>query len=148
MSKEVNVDEQTLSLINAVNKQKKEISKAERPQWKTNCLFSYTENPQNATNIHVEANIRNLVCFAAFLKEREKSYDEAAAELEVKAPAFTWGGFPVDEWLDDIKTRISKLQIASKKTNLEKLEARLNAIISPELKRKLELEAIASELNV
>lgn len=139
-------DDMTLELIKQVAKQKEEISKAERPTWITNCSFSYTEKSSDAINLHVESNIRNLVCIAAFLKEKEKSYQEAAETLGVEAPAFTWGGHSVKEWLEDLKLRINKIQIASKRKKLETLENRLNAIISPELKAKMELEAIASEL--
>jgi len=141
-----NTDNLTLELIKQVAKQKEEISKAERPTWITNCSFSYTERPSDAINIHVESNIRNLVCIAAFLKEKEKSYKEAAEALGVDAPAFTWGHHSVNEWLEDLKLRINKIQISFKKKKLELLESRLNAIISPELKAKMELEAIASEL--
>lgn len=142
-----NTDQLTLNLIQEVKKQKEEIAKAEKPNWITNCSFSYTEKPNDATNIHVEANIRNLVCIAAFLKERERAYKEAAETLGVDAPAFTWGGFSVNDWLEDLKMRINKIQIASKRKKLEALEARLNAIISPELRAKMELEAIANELG-
>jgi len=147
-TKNKDTDSVTLKLINEVNKQKEEISKAERPSWATHCSFSYTEQPGNATNIHVESNVRNLICMAAFLKEKEKSYDEAAALLGIEnAPPFTWGGFSVADWISDFKLRIGKIQIASKKKKLESLEARLNAIISPELRRQMEIEAIEKELT-
>ena len=58
-----------------------------------------------------------------------------------------WNGFSVNDWIDDIKTRINKVQIASKKVKLEHLESRLNAIISPELRAEMELEAISAELK-
>lgn len=146
-TKKTTTDQKTLELIREVAKQKEEISKAERPSWTTNCSFSYTERPSDAVNIHVESNIRNLVCIAAFLKEKEKSYREAAEALGVEAPAFTWSGYAVSDWLSDLKLRINKIQIASKKKKLETLETRLNAIISPELRAQMELEAIASELQ-
>lgn len=140
-------DAKTLKLIKAVEKQKEEISKAEKPNWATNCSFSYTERQNDAINIHVESNIRNLVCIAAFLKDKEKSYKEAAEALGVDAPSFTWGGHTVADWLEDLKLRINKIQIGAKKKKLEDLEKRLNAIISPELKAERELEAIESELG-
>jgi len=146
MTTKNNTDNLTLELIKQVAKQKEEISKAERPTWITNCSFSFTERPNDAINIHVESSIKNLVCIAAFLKEKEKSYKEAAEALGVDAPAFTWGCHSVNEWLEDLKLRINKIQISSKKKKLELLEARLNAIISPELRAKMELEAIANEL--
>lgn len=140
-------DAKTLELIQQVKRQKEEIARAERPNWTTNCSFSYTENSANAINIHVEANIRNLVCIASFLVDKEKNYKETAKLLGVEAPDFTWQGFSVKDWLEDIKMRINKVQIASKKKKLELLETRLNAIISPELRAEMELEAIEAELK-
>jgi len=140
-------DSKTLELIQQVKRQKEDIAKAERPNWTTNCSFSYTEQSRDAVNIHVEANIRNLVCIASFLVEKEKSYKETAKVLGVDAPDFSWQGFAVKDWLEDIKMRINKVQIASKKKKLEALEGRLNAIISPELRAEMELEAIEAELK-
>ena len=142
-------DKKTLELIAQVKQQKAEIAKAEKPSYKTNCSFSYVEGKMNdAINIHVEANVKNLICIAAFLQEREKSYAEAAKALGVEAPPeFNWNGFTVKDWTDDLKMRITKVQIGAKRKKLEALEERLNKIISPELRAELELEAIASELS-
>lgn len=139
-------DDKTLDLIKLVNQQKAEIAKAEKPNWNTNCSFSYAENSSNVTNIHVEANIKNLICIASFLRDKENSYKETAKLLGVDAPEFTWDGFSTNDWINDIKMRINKIQITTKKKKLETLEARLNAIISPELRAELELKAIESEL--
>jgi hypothetical protein len=142
-------DQKTLDLITEVNRQKAEITKIEKPNWRTNCSFSYIEGRKgDAVNLHVESDVRSLICIAAFLQEKEASYQAAALTLGVESPPhFSWDGFNVADWLEDIKMRINKIQIASKKKKLETLEARLNAIISPELRASLELEAIASELN-
>lgn len=140
-------DTKTLELIKLVNQQKAEISKALKPNWITNCNFSYNENSANIINIHVESNIRNLVGIVAFLIEKERSYKEAAEKLGVEAPAFQWNGFSPADWSEDIKMRINKIQITSKQKKLEALEARLNSIISPELRAQMELDAIESELK-
>ena len=140
-------DKQTMDLIKKVQQQKAEIEKAERPNWITNCSFSYVEGSAKTVNLHVCRDVREMVCIAAFLKDREKSYDTASKELGVEAPPFQWDGFTVKDWMSDIKTRIDKVQIESKKKKLETLEARLNKIVSPELRAKMELEAIAAELS-
>lgn len=101
----------------------------------------------DSVNIHVETDIRKLVDYAAFIRDKERSYNETAAAMSVEAPAFTWCGFSAADWLADIKTRIDKVQIASKKKKLEELEKRLNAVISPELRAQMELDAIAAELG-
>lgn len=140
-------DAKTLELIKEVNRQKKEIASAEKPQYITNCNFSYTENGANIINIHVEADVKNLIKIAAFLSMQEKAYADAAKVLGVDSPPFTWGAFTVKDWISDLRMRLNKLQIASKRKKLETLETRLNSIISPELRAQMELEAIAEELK-
>lgn len=140
-------DTKTLDLIREINRQKEEISKAEKPNWVTNCSFGYIEDSPNRINLHVESNLRNLISIGAFLLDKERSYKEAGEKLGVEADKFRWGGFSTDDWFEDLRTRINKIQIASKRKKLEALEARLNLIISPELRAEMELEAIQNELT-
>ena len=140
-------DKQTMDLIKKVQQQKEEIAKAEKPNWITNCSFTYIEGSAKTVNLHVCRDVRDMVCIAAFLKDREASYKAVAVDMKVDAPDFTWDGFSVSDWMKDIKTRIDKVQIESKKKKLEALEARLNKIVSPELRAEMELAAIAAELD-
>lgn len=141
-------DKKTLELIAQVKAKTMLIAKAEKPAYKTNCSFSYIEgNRGSVTNIHVESDLKKLICIVAFLQERQSSYQNAAKLLGVeKAPEFTWDGYTADEWIADLKTRIAKIQISSEKRKLEVLEERLNKIISPAKRAELELEAIENEL--
>jgi len=147
--KTLDLIKKTLDLIKEVKARKAEISKAEKPNWITNCTFSQIEgSASNVINLHVETNVKTLIGVAAYLMSAEKSYKEAAAALKVDSPPeFTWNGFSVKDWIEDIKARIGKIQITSKKKGLETLESRLNAIISPELRAEMGLDAIASELG-
>ena len=140
-------DDKTLQLIQQVKQQKAEIAAAERPNWITNCSFSYGENGSSPINLHVESNIRTLVRIAAHLLAQEREYKAAADQLGVDAPEFAWNGYAVKDWLADIRCRINKVQIAVKRQRLETLETRLNLIVSPELRAKMELESIAAELG-
>lgn len=141
-------DQQTMALIAEVRRRKEEIAKLTRPSWRTNCSFSYWADSSDTTNLHVERNVGTLIAIAAFLRDRDRGYEEAAEALEVEsAPDFVWGGFTVADWLYDIKTRIDQLQIESKRKKLDTLEKRLDAVISPELRREMELEQIAAELG-
>lgn len=140
-------DKKTLGLIAEIKKQKEEIGKADRPSWRTNCAFAYVEGSSATQNIQVLSSVRDLICIVACLLDKRASYDHAAKLLGVEnPPTFTWCGFTVEDWVEDLKLRINKIQIASKRKKLETLEARLNAVISPELRAELELEAITSEL--
>ena len=60
---------------------------------------------------------------------------------------FTWLGFSVDEWKNDFQTRVNQISIQEKRKELAEIESRLNAIISPELKAQMELEAISKLLD-
>ena len=58
-----------------------------------------------------------------------------------------WQGFLISDWKEKIKTRINVVSLSEKKRKLELLENRLDKIISPELKAKMELAAIQDELS-
>lgn len=141
-------DEKTLALINEVKIRKAEIAKlSKKTNWRTNCSFSFIEGTPG-TNLQVESNIKTLISMAAFVRDHEKSYNETATALGIDSPpVYTWCGFPAAYWCEDIKTRIGKLQITAKQKKLEILENRLNAVISPELRAEMELEAISQELK-
>jgi hypothetical protein len=142
------MDDQTVALLDKIRRDKAAIEKAEKPDWKTNASFTYVEGSSQITNIKTVSNVRELIQMGAFLIERERSFQAAAIRLKVAdPPTFTWGGFSLEDWLSDFKARIAKIQIQVKKDKLEKLESRANAIISPELRRQLELEAIQKELD-
>lgn len=141
-------DQQTLILIKEVQKQKAEIARVDRPTWRTNCAFVYTEGSSVSTNIQVLSRLDELVKIAAFIQQKEEAYGKAAFTLGVDSPPdFQWNGFGVSDWIEDLKLRIAKIQIATKRKKLETLEERLNKIISPELRARLELEAIQAELS-
>jgi hypothetical protein len=140
-------DERTLQLIQEVAKQKEEISRAERPNWATNCSFKFVEGGPSI-NLHVESDLRVLIEIYAHIERVEESYYKAVEQLGLRDyPAFSWGGFTASDWLKDVKSRISKIQISAKRKKLEALESRLNTIISPELRAELELEAISAQLK-
>lgn len=139
-------DKKTRALFEIVQKKKGEIKAAEKPQWKTNCAFYFTESPKDPFNLQITTDIGNLVRALAFLYEKEAAYKVAAKDLGVDIP-FSWHGYSTEQWKVDIQARIDKIQIEKKKKELEALEKRLDAILSPELKAEMELEAITKELE-
>ena len=139
-------DEIVLDLLNKVEQKKKEIGASERPNWITNCSFGI--NPSNAAeriNIQV-SDVNTLVSIYANLSLSYSAFEQAAKDLGVKAD-FKWQGFTFGDWAADIKTRLNQLQIKNKKDDLAKLEARVNALVSPEQRREMELKKLAAELQ-
>ena len=144
-----NTDKKTLELISQVKKKKAAIASAEKPVYKTNCSFSYIEGNKNgAINLHV-ADLKSLINIAAFIIERSAIYSTATKVLGVdNPPDFTWDCYTAEDWIDDLKMKITKIQIVTEKNKLEALEERLNKIISPEKRAEIELEDIANQLGV
>jgi hypothetical protein len=87
-----------------------------------------------------------LVGILGYLVTLEANYNEASNRLGVSS-TFKWSGFTLDDWQSDIQCRVIKIQITKKKQELEFLESRLDKLISPELRAKLELEEISQMLK-
>lgn len=142
----MSTDDKTLALIKEVNRQKAEISKIEKPNYKTNLSFTFVEGGA-PLNLNVIVDIGSLLRMAAFVKGAEETYNRVKESLNVEGPDFSWLGYSASDWMSDFKAKIDKAQVSSKKKKLEQLESRLNAIISPEMRAQLELEAIMNELH-
>ena len=113
-------DTKTLELIQLVNKQKAEISKAEKSNWQTNCSFAFEEKNANRTiNLKVESDVRELILIGVFLNDKHQSFASVVEQLGMEPMPFKWKGFTKDEWFNDIKLRIAKIQVEEKKKKIE-----------------------------
>lgn len=138
-----NVDDQIRQLYFTVKQKKAEVEAATaKPQWLTNCVFRF-ELDQNskAYNIQV-ADENTIVQIAGFLMNQRELHQKGLAALALEEAPFTWGGYSLEDWLTDLKTRVSRLRLSDKKQELATLEKRLKKILPPELERQLELEEI------
>ena len=138
-----NTDKVTLKLLATVAEKRAEISKAEKPTWNTNCNFTFTDGTR--FNLHTVNNEDVILRALSSMIVHKNAWREAIEIMGSKAE-FEWNGFTFDEWVEDFKTRLTKVNIEKKKKDLEKLQKRLDAVITPELKAKMELEAIEKEL--
>lgn len=140
-------DEKVRELFNSVQEKKLAIEKAERPCWLTGGNFGFSANSaHDRTDVKTVTDVRKIVEMFAFLIDRKEKSENAAKELGVDYK-FTWLGFSVDEWKSDFQTRVNQISIQEKRKELAQIESRLNAIISPELKAQMELEAISELLE-
>jgi hypothetical protein len=140
-------DEKVKQLFNLVQEKKLAIEKAEKPCWNTSCSFGYSANSaHDRIDVRTVTDVRKIVDMYAFLIDRKEKSEKSAQELGVDYK-FSWFGFTIDEWKSDFQTRVDQISIQEKRKELAEIEARLNAIISPELKAQMELEAISSILE-
>jgi len=140
-------DSKVKKLFDLVQSKKLAIEKAEKPCWETSRNFGFSTNSaHDRVDVGVITDSRKLVEMYAFLIDRQEKSEKAAKELGVDFK-FTWLGFGITEWKSDFQTRIDQISIQSKKKELSIIEARLNVIISPELKAQMELDEISKVLN-
>ncbi len=143
---EMTHDEKVQILFNKLSAKQAEVANAEKPQYITDGNFRYSEGMGNTINIVTELNERKLVDILAFLKGRTKDHTEAANELGVVAN-FTWLGFTQEEWSKDLRTRISVLRVAERRSELADLEIRIFAVVSPVLRQKVEMALLEALLG-
>lgn len=142
-------DKEVLQLINKVQTKRADIERASRPNYKTNLVFSYSNNIKSDNiNLHTVNDLSTFIYAAGYLISRKEEYEKTAKLLGVsKPPVLSWCGYSIDDWIDDIKAKVKKIEIEKEKEKLSTLEKRLDNIISPELRRKLELQSISMEID-
>ena len=142
------IDTKITDLFGVLNKKKAEVESAEKTanqKWKTNCSFPSVFGNTQPINIQTQKEDA-LVELLSDLLIHDDFSRRSAALLGIEYNGGNWGGFAITDWVEDFKTRVAKLQLATKKADLAKLETRLNAIVSPEQRRAMELEAIMKSL--
>lgn len=143
MAKLPTKDEKIEQLQKLIQVKKSEIAKAEKPKWETNC--SYSLNGERI-NIQTVQDVDTLVIILSDISGRGMLYDESASVLGVNS-IFKISGFTANEWITDLKTRVNKIQISKKKTELAQAEAVLETLLSPDAKADKQLKEIEKMLN-
>ena len=142
-----NIDDKIVELIKVVEKQKEEVAETEKNSkrgWKTNCSLSIVGFPQ-PLNLQT-ASIEQVVKAYGILLTLTNNIESAARDLSVSTQN-TYEGFSVSDWVEDFKKRVAMIELKAKKDKLNTLETRLNGIVSPEIRRQMELETIMKELG-
>lgn len=140
-------DDKVMQLLRIAKEKKDRIATVEKVNWKTNCSFSFNENDSlnSKMNLHAESNLSTLVKILAHILQQQDFYTQAATKLGVDVQ-FKYLGFNVSDWQADIENRINRIKILKEKEELQTIETRLNALISPEKRAELELEQLENAL--
>jgi hypothetical protein len=104
---------EVMAMFKKIQELKLRVEKSEKPCWQTNRMFRYSDSSAHgATDIGTVTDPRKLIEMLAFLKDRESSYNSAAAELGLESKTFKWLNFTVDEWKSDFSTRVEQLRVS------------------------------------
>lgn len=137
---QISVDEQVMQLLAQVSMRKKQIELLKvRPSWKTNCTFGKISTTEGRVNIQTVRDLNILVEIYAFLNQTYLQFSQAAKELGLEFDG-KWQNYPISDWKDDLKTRVSQLTYEKRLKELEELNARIDKLVTPEQRREMELK--------
>lgn len=142
-------DKKIQDLQELVEKKRAEIESAERPNWKTHMSFSFnpSESSGSRLNLHVVVDINILTAIAGFLHAKAEEHRLGTIMLGMDPTEFTWMGFNMSDWTNDLTNRAVKIQLVKKKQQLAKAESILESLLSPEAKAKKQLADVEEFLN-
>ena len=142
-------DQQINEMFKIVRAKQEEVATAEKinkQPWKTKCTLHFGLNSAPPINIQSADQDTIKKCVIELLLIRE--YGERAEVILDMEQSNKYDGFTYEDWIADCKKRITILGLQAKKKILAQLEDRLNAIVSTEQRREMELKAIAETLGV
>ncbi len=140
-------DEAVKQLYVKLQEKKLAVEKAEKPNWETNGSFGFSPNSlSDRVNIQEVTDTRKLIEIYAFLLERKEKYETAATALGLENK-FTWLGFTVEEWKSDLQVRVNQINLTKKRKELKELEARVNSLLSEDLKKEMEYANVKTLLE-
>lgn len=141
MTKDQIIDE----LIEKTQQKKREIEKLDKPKWLTNGVFK-KHATDISINIKTVTDVRSLIDMLAYIIGEENNFNAANLILGTDHK-FEFLGFPVESWVNDLKTRIDVINIITKRKELEVIEAQLDGLVSAERKEESLLQSIRDSLN-
>lgn len=131
-------DDRIIELKNQIEIKKKELAnKRVKFTPETNCVLEL-----EGTNYNLNVCTEEIL---TLLMIKLNTYIISANDLGVSVP--TMSGYPIDLWISDIKNKLAVTTIKREETNLKKMEAKLDKLLSDDKKTELELDEIASFLS-
>lgn len=142
-----NIDVTIQALFTKLDERKKKVAALEAEigkSWKTNGSFVGSGgiaaiNIQTATAETIE-NCATQLCLIEGARQE-------AGELLGRTITTKHGGYSKEDWVSDFKKRLATIDVREEKKQLEALENRLNGVLSPEERRRIEVELLAKALE-
>jgi hypothetical protein len=112
--------------------------------WKTTGAFRLIGST-STTNIQT-ANVETLEEVATQVIILTDAQDKASAKLSRPSKQKVQN-YTIDDWFNDLQKRLAMIDVREEEKQLEALEQRLNSVLSPEERRRIEVELLAKELG-
>lgn len=121
-----------------------ELKEAAAKSWKTNGTFrllgsSATTNIQTAPQEVIDEVVVHLFIMC-------NGSQAASAHLK-RSIGFKIQGYSLNDWLADVEKRMAAINIREEEKELAALETRLNSVLSPDERRRIEVEMLMKDLG-
>lgn len=133
-------DEKILTLKKTIEKRKEELGKKEPFAPLTSCSLDFEGTRYNLHAINDMNTLAYIMC-------KLHTLEMAAADLELDASMLVLAGFPVSDWMHDLKAKVSLVKRQTKENELKAFEKKLDALLSADKKTELEIDNIAELLG-
>lgn len=141
-----------------INKELERLEKELKPSAyvpKTNCRFGYNDKLMTGEGINIRTINDNsdLVKILSYIKRKQEDYANTVTILVTtvpgitELPSFTWNGFSMTEWFDDIVFFIKKIAYNQKVKELNEYKKTLEPLYSQDKKDQITIDSILNKLN-
>jgi len=140
-------DEIIDQLLKKIDEKRALIKKSTKPNYRTHLSFT---NEGKTVNIATITDVSELVLMGAVLLSKKGMFDATKKEFDLEDRndvTLKHQNISIEDWVHDIKARIDYLSIKKQTDQLEAYETKLNALITPERQREIQLAKLAKELE-
>jgi hypothetical protein len=139
------LDDKIMSQYKSLCALRKKLEKIEKPLWLTDGYFKFSNSPSSMMEIKKVSELE-VISMARFLVKESESHIKACEILNVKTN-FKWFNYSFDEWVSDLKTRMSILKKSETISKINEAEKKLYKVLTPEQRRELESLDVFEILN-
>lgn len=140
------LDDQIRGLFDKLNARKAKVTELDAvksQRWKTNGTFRLFGST-STTNIQT-ASVETVLEIATQIELSTVAQTTAAEKLKVASDGKIQG-YSADDWYADLQKRIATINLREEEAAIAQLETRLNQVLSPEERRRIEVELLMKEV--
>jgi hypothetical protein len=140
-------DEKIKELLEIINLKRKNLGKKPKIFLRTNALLEM--EGENILNINTIQRLSECINIVSKILHKQELYTRAAKilDIEIKENEHKISGFPVNDWIADLKSKADLIKWNIENKNIKAIEAKLKNLRSEELKTSDELDDISTALE-
>lgn len=133
-------DEKIMRLKKTIEERKAALGEKKSFTPKTSCSLEFEGQRYNLHATNDYSTLAYILC-------KLHAIEMAAGDLNIYAGAILICGYPVSDWVADLKSKIEVVARMNREKELKEFERKLDALLSADKKTELEIDSIAEMLG-